>query len=160
MPRYKKALCDAFKPHFKDQGFTKKGATWHLGTPEAIHVFNIQTSQWSESYMFNVGIYLRALGSLVTPLEYDCHIRTRIPDRRFHDLDLQHFTALADFSDIESGAYEKILELKNTVYPLAFEWFNRFRNTECIKKELTDLPRPWFMIAKEVWPLVGLVQKK
>jgi hypothetical protein len=44
MARHKKALLDAFKPHFKEQGFTKKSATWHLGTPDAIHVFNVQTS--------------------------------------------------------------------------------------------------------------------
>jgi hypothetical protein len=160
MPRYKKALCDAFKPHFKDHGFTKKDATWHLGSPEAIHVFNIQTSQWSESYMFNVGIYLRTLGPLETPPEYHCHIRTRIPDRRFHDIDLAHFVALADFKDTESGSDEKILELKNMIYPLVFDWFSRFRDMDCIRKELIDLPRPWFMIAKEVWPLIGLEPKK
>ena len=160
MPRYKKALCDAFKPHFKDQGFTKKDATWYLGSEQAIHVFNIQTSQWSECYMFNAGIYLKALGSLETPPEYKCHIRTRIPDRRFHEVDLQHLSDLADFSKVESGAEEKITELKNLIYPLVFDWFGRFRDTQNIKTVLADLDRPWFMISKEVWPLVGLATKK
>ncbi len=75
MPRFKKSLCDAFKPHLKNHGFTKKGSTWYRSNLDAIHVFNIQTSQWSESYLFNAGIYLKALGELPAPLEYQCHIR-------------------------------------------------------------------------------------
>lgn len=160
MARYKKALAAAFKPHFKEQGFTKKDATWHLTTPEAIHVFNIQTSQWSEFYYFNAGIYLRALGSLESPAEPHCHIRIRIPDRTFHPEGTQRANELADFEHVEYGAEERITELKNLIYPLALDWFLRFRDLSHAKRELAGIGRPWFAVSKEVWPLMGLALPK
>ncbi len=156
MARYKKALIDAFKPHFKEQGFTKKAANWHFGTLEAIHVFNIQTSQWSERYYFNAGIYFRALGSLESPAEPYCHIRTRIPDYKFHSENLHRAKELSDFENIEIDVEERITELKNLIYPLAFDWFHRFRDVEHAKRELVEISSPWFFITKEVWPLVAL----
>jgi len=156
MARYKKALIDAFKVHFKEQGFTKKDATWHLGTPEVIQVFNIQTSQWSERYYFNAGIYLRALGSLETPSESYCHIGTRIPDRRFHVESFQRANELANFEHVEFDAEQRITDLKNLIYPLAFDWFHRFRDRACVKRHLSEIGRPWFPVRTEVWSLVGL----
>lgn len=156
MARYKKALLDAFKPHFKEHGFTKKDATWHLGTPEAIHVFNVQTSQFSESYYFNAGIYFRPLGPLTTPAEPHCHIRTRIPDHRFHSAAIQRAHELADFEDLEFGAEERINELKNLIYPLVFDWFSRFGDTPQAKRELSEIRKPSVFIAKSVWSMLGL----
>ncbi len=156
MARYKKALTAAFKPHFKEQGFTKKDATWHLGMPEVIHVFNIQTSQWSERYYFNAGIYFRALGSLESPAEPHCHIRTRIPDSKLHQESIQLANELADFEHVEYGAEERIANLKNLIYPLALDWFRRFRDIAHAKRELTGVGRPWFAVTRDVWPLVGL----
>jgi Domain of unknown function (DUF4304) len=159
MARYKKELIAAFKPHFKEQGFTKKDATWHLITSETIHVFNIQTSQWSEYYYFNAGIYFRALGSLESPAEPCCHIRTRIPDHKFHQESRQRANELSNFEHIELGAEERINELKNLIYPLAFDWFCRFRDVEHTKRELIKMDCPWFL-TKEVWSLVNLEAPK
>lgn len=156
MARYKKLLLDAFKPHFKELGFTKKDATWHLGTAEAIHVFNAQTSQWSESYYFNAGIYFRALGSLTTPAEPHCHIRTRIPAHKLHRESIQRANELSGFADIEFGAEERITELKNLIYPLALDWFSRFRDASHAKDELSAVTRPSVFISKAVWPMLGL----
>ena len=156
MARYKTALLDAFKPHFKELGFTKKDATWHRRTSEAIHVFNVQTSQWSEQYYFNAGIYLRALGSLETPAEPYCHIRTRIPDYKLHSNSLDRANELADFDLIEYGAEDRIVELKNLVYPLALDWFLRFRDLRHVKRELGGIGRPWFAVTKNVWPLLEM----
>ena len=156
MARYKKALTEGFKPHFKELGFKKKDATWHLGTPDAIHVFNIQTSQWSERYCFNAGIYFRALGSLESPAEPCCHIRARIPDDEFHRDSIQRANELADVEHVEFGAEERITDLKNLIYPLGFDWFHRFRDLAHAKRELTGIGRPWFAVSKELWPLIGL----
>lgn len=156
MARYKKLLMEAFKPHFKELGFTKKGATWHLKTPETIHVFNIQTSQWSESYYFNAGIYFRALGSLELPSDPCCHIRTRIPDHKFHWDSVQLVNELSDFEGVDTGVEEQITRLKNLVYPLAFDWFCRFRDLMNAKGELAKIRRPCVFISNEVWPLLGL----
>jgi|SRR5882724_4490847 len=156
MARYKKALVDAFKPHFKEQGFTKKDATWHLRTPDSIHVFNIQTSQWSERYYFNAGIYFSALGPLDSPAEPHCHVRTRIPDHKFHGTSLRRANELSDFEGLEFGSEERIAELKNLIYPLALDWISRFRDVDHTKRELSGIGRPWFAVSKTVWPLVGL----
>jgi hypothetical protein len=156
MARYKKALLDAFKPHFKELGFTKKDATWHCRTPEAIQVFNVQTSQWGERYYFNAGIYLLALGSLETPAEPYCHIRTRIPDSKLHSNSFERANKLADFDLVEFGAEDRILELKDLIYPLALDWFSRFRDLAHVKRELTGIGRPWFAVTKEVWPLFDM----
>ena len=156
MARYKKFLLDAFKPHFKEQGFEKKNATWHLGTPEAVHVFNVQTSQWSESYYFNVGVYFRALGPLDSPAEWQCHIRDRIPDEKSYRDMLRRANGLSNFEDVESCVEERISELTNLIYPLVLDWFSRFGNAASAKKELAQIRRPWFTVSNTVWPLIGL----
>jgi hypothetical protein len=160
MARYKTALIVAFKPHFKEKGFIKKAATWYRTTPEMVHVFNIQTSQWSERYYFNAGIYFRALGSLKTPAEAHCHIRTRIPDSRLHEDGFQCACDLADFEHVEFHSEARITELKNLIYPLAIDWFGRFRDLDHAKRQLAGIRRPWFFVGKEVWPLVGLERPK
>jgi hypothetical protein len=156
MAHHKKALVDAFKPHFKEQGFTKRDATWQLLAPDAIHIFNIQTSQWSELYYFNAGVYFRALGPLTTPAEYHCHIRTRIPDDRFHGKSVKLAAELSDFEHVEFDVDKRIVELKNLIYPLAFDWFARFRDAASVKRELSGIGHPWFAVTKNVYPLIGL----
>ena len=156
MARYKKALLDAFKPHFKEHGFTKKDATWNLGTPEAVHVFNVQTSQFSESYYFNAGIYFRVLGPLTAPAEPCCHIRTRIPDHRLHSHAVQRANELSDFENVEFGAEERIIELKNLIYPLVFDWHCQFGDAAHAKRALSGIVRPSPFIMKAVWPMLGL----
>lgn len=156
MARYQKALIDAFKPHFKELGFTKRNATWHLETVDAIHVFNIQKSQWGENYYFNAGIYFRALGFSVSPTQPYCHIRTRIPIDETDDEVVRLVDELSDFQEVESGAEERVIELKNLIYPLAFDWFYRFRDTSHVALELGRPTRPKALVSKSVWPILGL----
>jgi len=156
MARYKKALIEAFKPHFKEHGFTKKDATWHLVGAETVHLFSIQTSQWSESYYFNVGVYFRALGPLTSPAGHHCHIQARIPDGKFHVASVESYAELSDFDGLEFGADERIVQLKNLIYPLAFNWFERFKDNASIKMELSQIKRPWMAVNKAVYPLLNL----
>jgi hypothetical protein len=64
----------------KPLGFVRSASTWHLDTPDAVGVINLQRSMWSASYYINVGIYVKALGNLTQPKEYDCHYTGRIED--------------------------------------------------------------------------------
>jgi hypothetical protein len=122
--------------------------------------FNIQTSQWSEAYYFNVGVYFRSLGNAKAPAEWECQIRFRIPDYRLHGDKVKLANRLADFSGIELGAEEQINELKDLVYPLVIDWFSRFGYTANAKTELMRIDRPWFMISNDIWPLIGLPMPK
>jgi hypothetical protein len=160
MARYKKLLVNSFKPHFNEWEFAKEDTTWHLRTPETIHVFNIKTSLWSESCHFHAGIYFRALGALDLPAETYCHIRTCIPDPKFHSESVARINELLDFEHIGFNAEERITKLKNLIYPLAFEWFARFHDLASAKRELSAIERPWFPISNAVWPMIGLEPPK
>jgi len=160
MARYKKSLLEAFKPHFKEHGFTKRDATWHLATSESIHVFNVQASQFSERYYFNAGIYFRALGPLTSPAEPNCHIRARIPDHRLHSHAIQRANELSDFENVEFDAEERIIELKNLIYPLVVDWHFQFGDAAHARQALLGMGRPSVFIAKAVWSMLGLETPK
>ncbi len=66
---------------------------------------------------------------------------------------------LANFADTELGSDEKIHELSELIYPLALDWFDRLRDFDSIKKVLGGIDSHRFYIAKEVWPLIGIIQK-
>jgi hypothetical protein len=160
MPRHKKLLLEAFKPYFKEAGFTKKSATWHRANDECIQVFNVQTSDWSEQYLFNAGIYLKSLGSEIHPVEYKCHIRTRIPARNHHDTETHRkIHEISDFSEKPEIEESQVLELASLVFPLALDWLERFSTLGNIKRELDLTDRPNFMVQGEVWKLLGILKK-
>jgi len=68
------ALAQLLKP----LGFKKTRSTWHRQTFDTIHTINVQGSQWGPEFYLNVGTYLRALGTELTPPENHCHIRARV----------------------------------------------------------------------------------
>ena len=78
----------AIPPLLKPLGFKKRAGTWHRATADAIHVVNVQGSQWGPEYYVNVGTYLRALGTEISPPVFRCHVQSRIepPDRPARDL--------------------------------------------------------------------------
>lgn len=159
MAQYKKALLAAFAPGFKAAGFKKKAATWHRVRENTIDVFNVQTSQWSEYYYFNAGIYLRALGSHETPPSYQCDIQTRVPRSFVFNPERKQawdrWMQLADFASVGADADRKVQELKELVFPLAIEWFTQFQDLETIKRTLRDA-RSADTISQEVWPYLGI----
>lgn len=156
MAEHKKALLAAFAPEFKRAGFKKKSATWHRINRDTIEVFNVQTSQWSEQYYFNAGIYLQALGGKETPPEYECHVRDRIPNLEFHPRSAwDRWIELSDFEIGDLNPALRIQQLKELIEPLALEWLSRFRELEDIPRTLAAGPSP-DIIKDAVWPLVGL----
>src|SRR5258705_1657189 len=92
-----KWVQQALAPALKLRGFKKSGATWRKEGGEAIGVLNLQGSQWGPSFYVNLGVYFRALGDRDKPIEYHCHVRTRltelVPDR-------ERLNAILDFDKL------------------------------------------------------------
>ena len=138
MAIHKKELLEAFKPAFKERGFTKTASTWVLEEPEVFCVFNVQTSQWSESYYFNAGIYVKAVAPRTRPTDPDCHWRTRLPLKK----DTIRLSAeLSDFENHIGTIPEKIEGLRRIILPDAFEWFSLNNSTEKLRCALSNRPK-------------------
>jgi hypothetical protein len=70
-------IKDAFGSAMKKAGFQKKSDGWYRDTNEAVLVANLQKSNFGEQYYVNLGIWLKVLGEVPFPKEYQCHIRVR-----------------------------------------------------------------------------------
>lgn len=111
------------KPILKKAGYKKKRLTWHKDHDELILVFNIQSSQWSDRYYLNLGIYLKKIGNESKPPEYRCHVRRRleslIPDAK---LKLE-FNKSTDYEeDIPLEDREKTL--KKSIIDCGMPWLD------------------------------------
>ena len=165
-PNHKRALLAAFAPEFKQAGFKKKAATWRRANEATIEVFNVQCSQWSESYYFNAGIYLRALGSRETPLHHECHIRERIPNLEWHGRSIwDRWCKLCDFDPPPLPNFElvtldpeaRICELKKLVVPLALDWLGCFRKLDDIRRTFRSRGAVIWGTSRSVYQLLELV---
>lgn len=106
-----KRLQRALAPTLKTRGFRKSAATWRKDVGDAIAVVSLQGSQYGPSFYLNLGVYFYAVGDRTDPLEYHCHIRTRlsklVPDE-------QRLVELLDFEQpvpdhIRFAELEKLL---------------------------------------------------
>lgn len=70
-------IKQAFTSTVRKAGFKKKGAGWFHETDDAVLVVNLQRSSFGEQYFVNLAVWLKALGGMKFPKEYDCHIRIR-----------------------------------------------------------------------------------
>ena len=138
MAVHKKALLEAFKPAFKERGFTKTGATWVRDDSEIFCVFNVQTSQWSELYYFNAGVYVKAVAPIARPTEPDCHLRTRVPQE---EEEARICAELADFETQEMPVAQKIANLQRLVVPAALDWFSRHDSVAKLRAGLASRPK-------------------
>jgi len=138
MAIHRNQLLDAFKPSFKEHGFKKTGSNWHRDSSEIICVFNIQLSQWSERYYFNVGIWIKALDSPVRPGFPGCHVGSGLPLQS----DNRNFNALADFENGFADVTTRVLELEKIIVPEALTWFATHDSSEKIQYQLEHLRHP------------------
>ncbi len=74
----KKYLENLLKPFLKLKGFRKKGASWCKDLDGFLQIINIQGSAYSKNFYVNLGVYIKDLGEIDWPAEYDCHIRLRL----------------------------------------------------------------------------------
>jgi len=120
------------------------GATWFLDEGDFIRVFNIQGSQWSKCFYLNLGIYVKALGDIEKPKEYDCHFRARlgdfVPDRN-------RFNKLLDFEN-EIDDASRLSELKALIQ-YAFDWLERYSSKNELKKAVSE-KRQGFLISLSI----------
>jgi hypothetical protein len=70
-------IKDVFASTLKRAGFQKKGEGWFKETDDAVLVANLQKSNFGAQYYVNLAIWLKALGEVRFPKEYQCHIRIR-----------------------------------------------------------------------------------
>ena len=116
-------------PAMKAARFTKAGATWRRLRQPFIHVFNIQGSQWSRFFYFNLGVYITDIGTSDRPSEAHCHIRERldsiVPDR-------ERFIRLSDFEQ-DIPEHERRRELQAFIASYAIPWLDRMSSTEQLR---------------------------
>lgn len=58
-------------------GFSRKGASWYLSSPDTVGIVDLQRSDYGKQYYLNIAIWLKNLGDTTTPKEHQCHIRCR-----------------------------------------------------------------------------------
>lgn len=71
-------LIEQIKPLLKAMGFKKHNQTWVLDNKDTAIVFNIQNSQFGDSYYINIGTYIKKIGSAKTPSISSCQVWDRI----------------------------------------------------------------------------------
>ena len=132
-----KLLQTWFAPAFKAAGFTKSGATWHRPRSPFLHVFNIQGSQWSRYFYFNLGIYITELGPLPRPTIAHCHIQQRL------DGIVTDRTRLIELSDFERAVPEeqRQSELQAAVSLYAIPWLDRMDSPEQVRQYIQSQKR-------------------
>ena len=129
-----KFLQSVLKPIFKDVGYKKKGPTWHFIDDDFVRVFNLQGSQWSTSFYLNLGIYVRSLGPLERPNEYDCHLRERVDAIVPDSIDVHD---IIDFTnDIEESV--RIEQLTKITKEYVLPWLESKSNFEGFRKYFFD----------------------
>ncbi|MCC8042228.1 MAG: DUF4304 domain-containing protein [Oscillospiraceae bacterium] len=62
----------------KDKGYKKKKLTWIKYNNDIGVVFNIQSSQYGNSYYVNLGVYIKAIGNKEYPNISDCQLQQRV----------------------------------------------------------------------------------
>jgi hypothetical protein len=121
---YNSKLQQYLAPVLQAAGYREDQATWRRVQDEAIFVFNIQDSQFWPALFVNLAVYFRALGTHSKPLEYECHLRTRlnrvVPDaaRIVRLLDF----ALINGEDIAEDV--RYPEIRSAVEQYALPWFS------------------------------------
>ena len=141
-----------FAPILKSEGFKKTGATWHRLKPPFIQVFNIQGSQWSKFFYFNLGIYISDLGTLERPSEAHCHVRERldgiVPNRK----------RFIDLSDFEQNIPEqqRRSELEAILVSCAVQWLDRMSSTDQLKQYALNEKKHGLPITVSTYECLGI----
>jgi Domain of unknown function (DUF4304) len=121
-----KLLQKALAIGLKASGFRKVGATWRKRFAEAVGVINLQGSQWGPSFYINLGVHFTEIGEKDEPLEYHCHIRSRLEEL------VSDPAALMKLLDFEKPLAIDVLsgELNAIVMGTAVPWLERVSNRD------------------------------
>jgi hypothetical protein len=120
-------LQDSLKPHFKTDGFKKKGAKWGFVSNDLAKFFNIQCSHNSEKIYFNIGIYLQTEGKVEFPSEVDCHLRFRLEQLLDSEEEILKFYELSNF-EYCTDTNERVKQLSAVVLDIVLPLFRGFNS--------------------------------
>jgi hypothetical protein len=138
-------------PVLKATGYTKESATWRRSRPPFIHVLNIQGSQWSRSFYFNLGIYITDLGSLNRPKEYECHVRQRldslVPERK-------RFLQLCDFEQ-DLSEEQRGTELRRIITVYAVPWLDQMSSLDHLRQYILREKAHGLPVTVETYEYLG-----
>jgi hypothetical protein len=148
-----KMIQEVFKPIFKANGFKKNGATWHHVGEELVKVFNIQGSQWSRYFYFNIGLYLRELGNDEKPTEFKCHVRFRVERLLSEEKEITKLYELLDFEK-EQPIEQRIHQLEEFISKLVIPWFSKLLTKADVIKYIESQPKG-IMVTKELFQLMS-----
>lgn len=140
-------------PNLKRRGFSKTGPTWHRKFGDAIHVVNLQKSQWGDQFYVNIGIYLMALGKELKPTEYRCHVRCHLENLLPRGSHIR-LSELLDF-DRRIFANQRFAELRDNV-GCAVDWLNAQCTVEVLARYLKTNGVAGFFITAGAWHHLGL----
>jgi len=142
------AIVELLRAH----GFKKSGTTWRRPSSEAVAVLNLQASAWGRFAYVNLGVYFRALGTLVRPSESVCHLRCRlaqlVPDaaRLTQILDLE--SPLSDSS--------RLGELAELVSRHAIPWLDRVSTRDGARLWCISPSSPACFVSAQARPMLEL----
>lgn len=71
----KQTFKTMFAKTLQKEGFCRNGQTWYLSGQELVHVFNLQKSDYANSFYINTGIWIKSLGQNEAPKVNHCHIQ-------------------------------------------------------------------------------------
>jgi hypothetical protein len=167
----RKKVEQAISGVLKPEGFKKDGSNWRRELEDLVQVFYLQRSQFSHSYMFEAGIFLKELAGDLDekrkkkPRIEDCHVRGRIGDftpkeqwKEFKDLRLEGEEG--DLDDEESAErIEKVrAALEAHVLP-ALEKMTTYEGIKELAEEKHQEGR-WFSTHGAARRLLGIDYKK
>lgn len=130
----RKELETAIGQLLKEKSFLKERSTWRRELKDLIDVFNLQKSQFSESYMINIGIFLREQDKSVTkPYAEDGLLSKRI-EQLLPGEDWKTIRGALDFNlspDLET-ARKQIEIIREAVEKYAIPFFESFESAEAV----------------------------
>lgn len=122
----KKTFKKAISTPFEGAAFIKKGQSWYFNGQDAVIVTNLQKSNWNDTYYFNIGVWLKALGDTVFPRYNNCHLSFRaealFPEKR---------NLILIACDLEKTNIELLMDLTEFIQSLLIPFL----------KECTDMNR-------------------
>ena len=128
-----KVLIDAIRHPLKQAGFKKpRPTTWYRNNPDTISVLNLQCSQWGPQYYINISIWLKALGEVENPLEYQCHVRQRwggiIPESESPP------EALLDLENTSISDEERASKISSLIEKYVIPFFDRTTTLKSLRE--------------------------
>ncbi|HEY2586053.1 MAG TPA: DUF4304 domain-containing protein [Tepidisphaeraceae bacterium] len=119
----KKQLSTALSPLLREHGFRRRALTWHKTCTDTILVFHVEKNRWGANrYTFHLGVYIRALGSELTPPHYRCPVQidldSLVPDP-------ERLQQASNFEDPSANTADRLSTIVELVASYALPWLEQ-----------------------------------